>query len=128
MLALAHDLEVNLPGTREAFRAGILSRSKAWIIAAATALLDPEEARAAEAMVLDRAGWLTPAGLRAAIDRAVMEVAPEKARSGGRTRLSDARVERWAEDSGNAALIGPGAAARRRCWPPTRRSPRGRGS
>ena len=61
MLDLAGDLEVNLPGTRAAFRAGILSRDKAAVIAAATVLLDPAEARAAEAMVLDRAGSLTPA-------------------------------------------------------------------
>jgi hypothetical protein len=74
MLDLAHHLEVNLPGTKEAFRAGILNQDKTAIIAAATALLDPAEARAAEAMVLDRAGSLTPAQLRAAINRAVMQV------------------------------------------------------
>ena len=43
-------------------------------------MLDPGEARAAEAMVLGRAGTLTPPGLRAAISRAVMEVAPGKAK------------------------------------------------
>jgi uncharacterized protein DUF222 len=46
MLDLAWHLEVTLPGTRAAFQSGILSRDKAAIIAAATALLDPEEARA----------------------------------------------------------------------------------
>jgi hypothetical protein len=56
VLSLAHALEVNLPGTKAAFRAGILGQRKAAIIASATALLDPGEARAAEAMVLDRAG------------------------------------------------------------------------
>jgi hypothetical protein len=40
---------------------------------------DPGEARAAEALVLDRAGRLTPGGLRAAIARAAIEVAPGKA-------------------------------------------------
>jgi hypothetical protein len=78
MLDLAWHLEVNLPGTKAAFRSGILRQSKAAIIARATALLDPAEARAAEAMVLDWAGKLTPGGLRAAITRAVMEIAPEK--------------------------------------------------
>ena len=53
---------------------------KARIIATATALLDEAEARAAEDKVLDRAARLTPGGLRAAIARAVMEVAPEKAK------------------------------------------------
>jgi Domain of unknown function (DUF222) len=80
ILGLAQTLEVHLPGTKAAFRAGILSRDKAAIIAAATGLLDPAEARAAEVMVLDRAGSLTPAQLRAAIRRAVMDVDPGQAR------------------------------------------------
>jgi hypothetical protein len=106
MLGLAHDLEVKLPGTRAAFRDGIVRQSKAAIIARATAVLDPAEARAAEQLVLDRAGRLTPGALRAAIARAVMEVAPEKARKRREVAARFARVERWAEDSGNAALAG----------------------
>src|SRR5215471_20275464 len=35
-----------------------------------------------------------------------MEVAPEKARERRETAAKFARVERWAEDSGNAALMG----------------------
>ena len=62
LLGLAWDLAVNLPGTRAAFRAGTVNRDKAAIIANATALLDPDEARAAEAMVLGRAGSLTGGG------------------------------------------------------------------
>ena len=69
-------------------------------------MLDPEEARKAEAMVLDRAGRLTPGGLRAAIAHAVMDVAPDKARKRREEAARDARVQRWAEDSGNAALMG----------------------
>ena len=106
ILDLAWNLEVNLPGTRAAFRTGILSRDKAAIIAAATAVLDPDEARAAEAMVLDRAGSLTPPGLRAAIGRAVMEVNPDKARKHREHMARRTRVERWAEGSGNAGLAG----------------------
>ena len=56
--------------------------------------------------MLDRAGRLTPGGLRAAIARAVMEAAPGKARKRRETAARSARVERWAEDSGNAALAG----------------------
>ena len=41
MLDLARDLEVKLPGTKAAFRAGTLRHAKAQIIAWATALLDP---------------------------------------------------------------------------------------
>src|SRR5215472_13397887 len=106
MLGLAHDLEVRLPGTKAAFCDGILRQSKVAIIARATAVLDPAEARQAEQRVLDRAGRLTPGGLRAAIARAVMEVAPEKARQRREAGARFARVERWAEDSGNAALAG----------------------
>ena len=106
LLDLAHDLEVKLPGTKAAFRDGTLRASKVEIIARAAAVLDPAEARAAEELVLGRAGRLTPGGLRAAIARAVMEVAPEKARKRREQAARDARVQRWAEDSGNAALMG----------------------
>src|SRR6202050_1492842 len=87
MLGLAHDLEVRLPGTRAAFRTGVINRDKAQIVATATALLDPDEARAAEAMVLGRAG-------------------PDKARKRREEAARQARVERWAEASGNAGLAG----------------------
>jgi hypothetical protein len=106
MLDLAHDLEVKLPGTKAAFYDGVLRQSKVAIIARATAVLDPAEARAAERLVLDRAGRLTPGALRAAIARAVMEVAPKKARKRREVAAKFARVERWAEDSGNDALAG----------------------
>ena len=106
VLDLAHALEVKLPGTKEAFRTGTLRASKVEIIARATQVLDLAEARAAEAMVLGRAGRLSPGGLRAAIARAVIEVAPEKARKRREEAVRDARVERWPEDSGNAALAG----------------------
>ena len=106
IVSLAQELEVNLPGTKAAFRSGILSRRKAMIIAGATALLDPQEARAAEAKVLGRAGTLTPPGLRAAINRAVMEVAPGKAKKRREHAAEKTRVERWAEASGNAGLAG----------------------
>ena len=56
--------------------------------------------------MLDRAGRLTPGGLRAAIVRAVMQVAPDKARKRREAAAQDARVQRWEEDSGNAALAG----------------------
>ena len=83
-----------------------MSLGKARLIATATGLLDEAEAAAAEAGVLDRAGRLTPGSLRAAIARAVMEAAPGKARKRRETAARFARVERWAEDSGNAALAG----------------------
>src|SRR5579863_9632863 len=99
-------LETRLPGTRAAFRDGVLTAAKAGIIARACALLDPDEARAAEAMVLGRAGVLTPAGLAAAIARAVMQVAPGTARKRREQAARQARLERWREGSGNAGLAG----------------------
>jgi Domain of unknown function (DUF222) len=106
LLDLAQTLETRLPGTMAALYDGTITRYKAEIITRATALLDPAGARAAEDKVLDRASRLTPGGLRAAIAHAVMEVAPEKARQRREAAAKDARVERWAEDSGNAALMG----------------------
>src|SRR6202451_4118677 len=67
MLDLSWDLQVKLPGTMALYLAGRLRHSKVLIIAAATSVLDPAEARAAEAMVLGRAARLTPGGLRSAI-------------------------------------------------------------
>ena len=104
LLTIAAALPGPLPGTRAALRDGIIRLDKAGIIACATALPDPGEARAAEAMVLGRAGRLTPGGLRAAIARAVIDVAPARKRREEAAR--DARMQRWAEDSGNAALMG----------------------
>jgi hypothetical protein len=106
LLGTADHLDTHLPGTRAALRDGTISMSKAQIIANATGLLDPAEARAAEQEVLDRAARLTPGGLRAAIARAVIEAAPGKAKERRETAARFARVERWAEDSGNAALMG----------------------
>ena len=106
LMGTADHLDSHLPGTRAALRDGTLSLGKARIIAIATGLLDPDEARAAEHEVLDRAGRLTPGGLRAAIARAVLAVAPAKARERRETAAKFARVERWLEDSGNAALMG----------------------
>jgi hypothetical protein len=106
LMDTADHLDTRLPGTRAALCDGTLSLYKARLIAAASALLDPAEARAAEGKVLDRAARLTPGALRAAIARAVMEVAPDKARRRRETAARDARVERWIEDSGNAALMG----------------------
>jgi Domain of unknown function (DUF222) len=106
LIGTAGHLDTHLPGTRAALRDGVVSLGKARIIATATGLLDEAEARAAEAEVLDRAARLTPGGLRAAIARAVMEAAPGKARKRRETAARFARVERWAEDSGNAALMG----------------------
>ena len=106
LIDLAQTLQARLPGTAAALDDGTITRYKAEIIARATALLDDAEARAAEQ---EGPGPGRPAdpGRAARRDRpAVMEVAPEKAKERREAAAKDARVERWAEDSGNAALMG----------------------
>jgi hypothetical protein len=123
LLTVAWHLAIRLAGTLEALRDGIITRRKAELIVSATLHLDDGEAREVEAKVLDRAGRLTPGGLRSAVARAVMEAAPDKARERRETAAKFARVERWAEDSGNAAQMGRElppdevlAADQRICW------------
>src|SRR6266566_9204249 len=106
LIGMAQTLETHLPGTKTALEDGTVSRYKAEIIVRATAFLDEAEARAAENEVLDRAARLTPGSLRAAIARAVIQAAPKKAKERRETAARDARVERWIQDSGNAALMG----------------------
>jgi hypothetical protein len=106
LLDLARDLAARLPGTMAALRDGILSQPKADIISQATSALDPAEAAAAEDLVLGRAARLTRPGLRAAIARAVMEIAPKKAKKRREEAAEKTRVERWMEGSGNAGLAG----------------------
>ena len=106
LLTVAWHLATRLTATLDALRDGAITRHKAEVIVRGTQHLDDDEARKAEAKVLGRAGRLTPGGLRSAVARAVMEVAPEKAKKRREEAAKDARVERWAEDSGNAALMG----------------------
>ncbi len=106
LLTVAWHLATRLGGTLGALAGGIITRGKAELIVRLTQYLSGDEARRVEAKVLGRAGRLTPGSLRSAVARAVMEVAPEKARERRETAAKFARVERWAEDSGNAALMG----------------------
>src|SRR5690349_9893342 len=106
LLTVSWHLVTRLGGTLGALADGIITRGKAELIVRLTQHLDDDEARAVEAKILGRAGRLTPGGLRSALARAVMEAAPEKARQQRETAARFARVERWAEDSGNAALMG----------------------
>ncbi len=106
LIAVADSLDAKLPGTKSALRDGTITFAKVQIITNAVTVLTVKEARAAEKLVLGRAGRLTPGGLRAAISQAVMDVAPEKAKSRREQAARSARVERWGEDSGNGALAG----------------------
>src|SRR5947209_6684215 len=65
LMSRAHDLAVKLPGTMALFLAGRLPEARVKIIAYATALLDRDEARAAEELVLGRAAGAGVPGLAA---------------------------------------------------------------
>jgi hypothetical protein len=106
LLTVAWHLATRLGGTLGALADGIITRGKAELIVRLTQYLDDGEARAVEAKILGRAGRLTPGSLRSALACAVLEAAPEKARQRREAAARTARVERWAEDSGNAALMG----------------------
>jgi hypothetical protein len=106
LLTVAWHLATRLGATLDALTDGVITRAKAELIVRLTQYLSDDEAKAVEAKVLGRAGRLTPGSLRSALARAVMEAAPEKARERRETAAKSARVERWAEDSGNAALMG----------------------
>ena len=106
LLTVAWHLATRLGGTLDTLRDGTITRGKAELIVRLTQYLTGGEAAAVEAKVLGRAGRLTPGGLRSALARAVMEAAPEKAKERREKAARTARVERWAEDSGNAALMG----------------------
>jgi hypothetical protein len=106
LLTVGWHLATRLGGTLDALAGGIITRGKAELVVRLTQHLDDDEARQVEVKVLGRAGRLTPGGLRSALARAVMEAAPDKARQRRETAARFARVERWAEDSGNAALMG----------------------
>src|ERR1700744_6055233 len=79
LLEQSDDLAAKLPGTATLFQSGVITQYKAHIIATACRLLDEAEVQAAEAVVLDRAGRLTPGALRAGIARAGMEGKAQKA-------------------------------------------------
>ena len=72
LLTVAWHLATRLGGTLDALAGGIITRAKAELIVRLTQYLDGDEARAAEAKILGRAGRLTPGGLRSALARAVM--------------------------------------------------------
>ena len=106
LLTVAWHLATRLGAALDALADGIITRGKAELIVRLTQYLSDDEARRVEAKILGRAGRLTPGSLRSAVARAVMEVAPKKAKERREKAAKTARVERWAEDSGNAALMG----------------------
>ncbi len=105
-LQLAHDLAARLSGTARALREGLIDLGKARIIAEVTRALDPEEAAAAEALILAKVAGKTPGQVRVIAARAATSVNPAAAQARRERAQRDARVELWREDAGTAALCG----------------------
>jgi hypothetical protein len=104
-LALA--LATRLPLTAAALDAGILNPSKARLIATATALLDDEQARAAEAAIAGRWEGATWSRINQLISRAVINADPEAAaKRRERAEREDARVRFFREEAGTCGLGG----------------------
>jgi hypothetical protein len=105
-LELAVALSGKLRKTAAALEDGIIDLVRARIIADATCALSDEHAAAVEEWVLPQAGQQTSGKLRAAVARAVLAADPEAAQRRQEKARQDARVLRWREDAGTAALCG----------------------
>jgi Domain of unknown function (DUF222) len=105
-LLLAADLVTKLPMTAAALEAGLIDMVRARIIAEATRVLTKEQAAAVEHLILPRAEQQTSGQLRAALARAILAADPDAARRRREQAQREARVLRWREDAGTAALCG----------------------
>ena len=105
-LDFAVELATKLPKTMAALEAGQIDIIRARIIAEATHVLSAEHTAAVEDRIFPRAGQQTSGQLRAALARAVLAADPGAARARREEAQRDARVLRWREDAGTAALCG----------------------
>ena len=105
VLSLAVALR-RLPLTSRALTAGDIDMPRAMVIADEVTGLDNEHAAAVEQAVIGAATGQTTGQLRAATRRAVLSTDPQAARKRKERALQDARVERWDEHAGTAALAG----------------------
>ena len=105
-LDFAVELATKLPKTMAALEAGQIDIIRARIIAEATHVLSNEHTAAVEERIFPRAGQQTSGQLRAALARAVLAADPGAARARREEAQRDARVLRWREDAGTAALCG----------------------
>jgi len=95
-----------LPATMTALAAGRIDRYRAAVIADELSGLGDEHAAAVEQQVLDDAPGQTTGQLRAATRRAVLACDPAAAQERKERASREARVERWDEHAGTAALAG----------------------
>ena len=95
-----------LPLTSQALAAGDIDLPRAMVVADEVTGLDDEHAAAVEHVIAGPAPGQTTGQLRAATRRAVMAADPSAARQRKERAEQDARVERWDEHAGTAALAG----------------------
>ena len=95
-----------LPLTARALEAGVIDLPRVAVIADETTGLDDDHAAAVEQHILVRAPGQTTSQVRAAARRAVLTADPRAARKRQEQAQREARVERWDEHAGTAALAG----------------------
>jgi len=95
-----------LPLTARALEAGVIDLPRVGVIAEETTGLDDDHAAAVEQHILVRAPGQTTSQVRAAARRAVLAADPRAARKRQEQAQREARVERWDEHAGTAALAG----------------------
>jgi hypothetical protein len=107
-LRMAHSREAvtRLPGSTALLRDGEIGEYQMKIIIEATGCLSDEDATEADRLLAAAAPGLTPGRLRAVCTRVVMMIDPRAAEERKKTAAKEARVTRWQETSGNAALSG----------------------
>jgi hypothetical protein len=105
LLDLAVSLR-RLPATSAALAAGDIDVPRAKVIAEGLTGLSNEHAAAVEQAVIGAAPRQTTGQLRRAVHRAVRAADPAAARQRKEQAEREARVERWTEPAGTAALAG----------------------
>jgi hypothetical protein len=95
-----------LPLTARALEAGVIDLPRVAVIADETIGLDDDHVAALEQHILVRAPGQTTSQVRAAVRRAVLTADPSAARKRREQAQREARVERWDEHAGTAALAG----------------------
>jgi hypothetical protein len=95
-----------LPATRKALAAGDIDLPRAEVIAAEVTGLTGAHAAAVEQAIIGAAPGQTTGQLRAATRTAVIAADPAAARKRKEQAEREARVERWTEPAGTAALAG----------------------
>lgn len=105
-MAQSREAVARMPESTALLRDGQISEYQMKIIIEATGCLSDEDAAEADRLLAAAAPGLTPGRLRAMCTRIVMLIDPRAAEERRKTAAKEARVTRWQEPSGNAALSG----------------------